>query len=159
MQILTYPVVEEGDHPIGIHGFAGVGLEILEIADNLFGEDGSLRLEGRDPVRVRLLEFGLDGLHVPLEISQIGLLIESGGLEPEGVDDIVDLSGTVFEGLLLVLSGGVGTCPGSVVNPGMRFSRIHSTDINIGARLDGDQGTVDFVGDIVDEFSKFPFVN
>ena len=80
---MTYPEIEEGDHPIGIHGFAGVVIIILEIANDLFGEIGSLLFKGRNSVRVLLLELGLDGLHVTLKVGQIGLLIESGGLESE----------------------------------------------------------------------------
>ena len=37
--------------------------------------------------------------------------------------------------------------------------RIHSTDIDISTRLDGDHGAVDFVGDIVNEFSESPCIN
>ena len=63
----------------------------------------------------------LDGLHVVLEISQIGLLVEYGGLESEGMDDVVDLTGSVFKGLILLLGRGVSTCPGSVINPETRL--------------------------------------
>lgn len=44
-----------------------------------------------------------------LEISQVGLLVELGGLETERVDDVVDLDNVVGHRLLGVLSGGVGT--------------------------------------------------
>lgn len=37
------------------------------------------------------------------------LLVKGGGLEAERVDNVVDLLGTVGEGLLLLLGGGVGT--------------------------------------------------
>ena len=118
--VLTYPIVEEGDHAIGIHGFTGVEFIILEIGDNLFSVGCSPLFEGLDPIGFRLLEFSLDGLHVTLEVSQIRLLVERGGLESEGVDDIINLRGSVLESLFLLLSRGIGTCPGSVTNTGMR---------------------------------------
>lgn len=44
-----------------------------------------------------------------LEVSQKGLLVEAGGLETERVNNVVDLDRLVFEGLLSLLGGGVGT--------------------------------------------------
>jgi len=38
------------------------------------------------------------------------LLVEGGRLETERVDNVVDLLGTRLEGLLNLLSRGVGTC-------------------------------------------------
>jgi len=63
----------------------------------------------------------LDSPHVALEISQVGLLVEYGGLESKGMDDVVDLAGSVFKGPILLLGGGVSTCPGSVINPETRW--------------------------------------
>lgn len=59
------------------------------------------------------------------------LLVERRGLETHGVDNVVDLLGTVGHGLLSLLGGGVGT------------------NVNITV-LDKDKGTVDLVGDVVD---------
>ena len=48
---MAYPVVEEGDHTIGIRGFAGVELEILEIGDDFFGVGLGSLFKGFDPIR------------------------------------------------------------------------------------------------------------
>jgi hypothetical protein len=118
---LTYPVVEEGDHAIDIHGFTSVELEILEVGNNLFGVGRGPLFKGFDPLGVIFPELSLDGLHVALEIAQIALLVEYGGLESEGVDNVVNLGGSFFKSLILLLSRGVGTCPGSVIDSGTRF--------------------------------------
>ena len=156
--VSTYPVVEEGNHPIWIHGFTDVKLEILEVGDNFLGVGRSSLFEGFDTFRLRLREFSLDCFHVALEISQIGLLVECGGLKSEGVDDVVNLSGCIVNSLFLLLSRGVSACPGSVVTPGTVL-RIHNTDVNISTRLDGNQGAVNLEDDIIDGFSEFPFIN
>lgn len=44
-----------------------------------------------------------------LKVGEVGLLVERGRLETERVDDVVDLSSTVVEGLLGLLGGSVGT--------------------------------------------------
>ena len=89
----TYPVVEEGNHAIRIHGFTGVEIEVLEVAKEFFGIGRGSLLKGFDAVRVDLLEFSLDCFHVTLDMNHIGLLVESSRLESEGVDNIVDLRG------------------------------------------------------------------
>ena len=122
--VSTYPVIEEDNHTIWIHGFTGEKLEIFEVGNNFLGICLSSLFEGFDTFRLRLLEFSLDCFHVALEIGQIGLLVECGGLESEGVDDIVNLNSTLFNALLLILSRGVSTCTGSVVNPGTRLKNL-----------------------------------
>lgn len=44
-----------------------------------------------------------------LEVGQVALLVEGGGLETERVDDVVDLDGGVLKTLIGLLSGSVGT--------------------------------------------------
>jgi hypothetical protein len=52
---------------------------------------------------------GVDGFAVPtLEVRQVRLLIERGALEPERVDNIVDLDRCVLNALLSLLGGRVG---------------------------------------------------
>ena len=43
-----------------------------------------------------------------LEVGEVGLLVELRRLKTEGVDDVVDRLRTLLEGILLLLSGGVG---------------------------------------------------
>lgn len=43
-----------------------------------------------------------------LEVAHVLLLVEAGGLIPEGVDNVVDLGGLVLVRLLGLLSGSVG---------------------------------------------------
>jgi hypothetical protein len=156
---LAYPVVEEDGHAVGIHRFTGVELEILESGKNLFGVSRGSLFKGIDPLRVCLLEFSLDGLHVALEMSHVALLVVwGGGLEPEGMDNIVDFDVSLLEGLLLFLSRGVSTCRNQWLIQ-KRGSRIHSTDVDVGARLDNDHRAINLIDDIVDEFSKSPSVN
>jgi hypothetical protein len=59
-------VVEEDDHTVGVHGLAGVELVVLEVANDLLGEAGSLGLELLDGGLVSALglESLLDRLHV-----------------------------------------------------------------------------------------------
>ena len=68
------------------------------------------------------------------------------------MDDVVNLGSLVVKRLLLVLSRGVSTCPGSVANPSTRL-RIHSTDVDISTGLDGNQGAFNLEDDIIDGFS------
>lgn len=44
-----------------------------------------------------------------LEVGQVALLVEAGGLETERVDDVVDLDLGILETLLGLLSGSIGT--------------------------------------------------
>jgi hypothetical protein len=44
-----------------------------------------------------------------LEMAEVGLLVELGRLETEGVHDVVDLDGTILETLIGFLSRGVGS--------------------------------------------------
>jgi hypothetical protein len=44
-----------------------------------------------------------------LKVGEVGLLVERGLVEAEGVDDINDLLGAIFGALFSFLSGGVGT--------------------------------------------------
>lgn len=56
-----------------------------------------------------------------LEVGEVALLVELGALETEGVDNVVDLDGSILELLLLLLSGGVGTnvdLDGALLNHG-----------------------------------------
>jgi hypothetical protein len=107
--LLTYPVVEEGNQAIGIHGFTSIELEILEISTDFLEVIRGPLFKGLDTIRVRLLELGLDGLHVALDVGNVALLVEPGALESEGMDDVVHLSGSLLKSILLILRGGVGT--------------------------------------------------
>jgi hypothetical protein len=76
------------------------------------------------------------------------------------VDNVVNLYASLFKGLFLLLSGGVCTCSGLIVNLIlMRRVGIHVTNINIGTGLEGDHGAVNLVDDIVDQFSDLPNMN
>ena len=44
-----------------------------------------------------------------LEVGEEGLFVERCLLETEGVDDVVDLCGALFQGIVAVLSRWVGT--------------------------------------------------
>lgn len=48
-------------------------------------------------------------MNTNLEVSEKGLLVKAGGLKAERVDDVVDLRRALLEGLVLLLSGRVGT--------------------------------------------------
>lgn len=97
---------------IGVHGLASVKLKVLEVGQELLLDVflGTL-LKGSNLLlrSALLLELGLDGLHVALEVDEVALLVERSGLETEGVDNVVDLDVGVLEGLLGLFSGGVGT--------------------------------------------------
>lgn len=67
-----------------------------------------------------------------LQIGKEALLVESGALETEGVDNVVDLDLGVVKLLLSLLSGGVGT------------------GVDLNGTL-GDHSTVDFVDNVLDE--------
>jgi hypothetical protein len=105
-------VVEEDDHAVGVHGLAGEELPVLERADNLLGEGLGTSLElldllVRGVVGLHLL---LDGLHVMLEGSKVGLLVEGGLVEAERVNNVDDGGGVILGTLVTtILSGGVGT--------------------------------------------------
>jgi hypothetical protein len=105
-------VVEKDNHAIGVHGLAGEELPVLEGADNLLGEGLSTSLELLDLLvgGVVGLHLLLDGLHVVLEGSKVGLLVEGGLVEAERVNN-VDNSGGVVLGTVVttIFSGGVGT--------------------------------------------------
>ncbi len=51
----------------------------------------------------------LRGKELTLEVSQVTLLVEAGGLETERVDDVVDLDLGILKTLVGLLSGSVGT--------------------------------------------------
>lgn len=51
----------------------------------------------------------LRGKELTLEVSQVALLVEAGGLETERVDDVVDLDLGILKTLVGLLSGSVGT--------------------------------------------------
>ena len=58
---------------------------------------------GQDFYSVRRMNSGY------LEISEERLFIEGGRLQPERVDNVVDLGSALLERILLILSRGVGT--------------------------------------------------
>jgi hypothetical protein len=127
-------VVEEDDHPIGVHGLAGEKLKVLELGeDDILGVRLGLGLELLDLILrlPDLLEMLLDGLHVPLQVGEIRLLVERSALKTERVDDVVDLDFRVLEGLLGLLGGRVGT------------------GVNLNGAL-GDHGAVGLVDDAID---------
>lgn len=101
-------VVEERNHAIGIHFFANVELIVLEVGNDLLCERGRALLEGGYSIGLALLELGLDCLHVSLEVREEGLFVERRRLETERVDNVVELRGTLLEGLIRLLGGGVG---------------------------------------------------
>ena len=175
--ILT--VVEKGDHAIRVHVLASVELVVLEVADDLLRVVGGALLEGGDTVRVGLGELGLDGLHVALrvdvsicggwnwvyagidtgsehggrshlEICQIGLFVELGRLEAEGVDDVVDLLGTVLNGLILLLLRRVRAWAGCQMGPRSRTQLRTNVDV---ALLDDNHLAVNLVDSVVDELA------
>ena len=69
--IVTY---EKSDHALRVHALSNVELVVLEVANNLLGELLSSLLESGDTLRLGLLEVLLDGLHVTLEVGEVGLL-------------------------------------------------------------------------------------
>lgn len=97
---------------IGVHGLAGVELQVLEHGEELVLDVGrGALLKGGDFLGglASLLHGSLDGLHVALEVDEVALLVERGALETERVDNVVDLDIGVLESLLGLLSGSVGT--------------------------------------------------
>ena len=104
------PVVQQHRHPIRVHALTREELVILEAANNLLGIGTSALLEGIDlGLRgVLLLEGHLDLLHVLLEMCEVGLLVEGGLVEAEGVHDVDDLLVGVVGALFGFLGGGVG---------------------------------------------------
>ena len=60
---------KEGDHSLGVHALSDVELVVLEVGNDLLGECLGVLLENGDSVGVGLLELGLDGLHVTLEVG------------------------------------------------------------------------------------------
>jgi hypothetical protein len=108
--ILT--VVKEDDHSIGVHGLAGVELELLEVGKELLLDIlGSAVLESLDLFlrSILLLEGGLNALHVTLEVGKVALLVEGGALETERADDVVDLDLCIIDFFFSLLSRSVGT--------------------------------------------------
>ena len=105
-------VVEEDDHAVRVHGLAGEELPVLEGANNLLGEGLSTSLELLDLIvgGAAGLHVVLDLLHVLLEVTEVGLLVEGGLVEAERVDNVDDGGGSILGTLVTtVLSGGVGT--------------------------------------------------
>jgi hypothetical protein len=135
--ILT--VVQHDDQAIDVHGLASIELEVLEVGDkSLLDVFLGALLESRDGVGIGtlLLELRLDGLHVALEVAQVGFLVERSRLETERVDNVVDLLGAFLEGLLGLLGGSVGT------------------DVNVSSATNGDHGAVTLVDDIIDQLDR-----
>ena len=66
---------EQGDHSLGVHALSDVELVVLEAADDLLGKVLCALLESRDSLRVGLGELGLNGLHVALEVGEVGLTL------------------------------------------------------------------------------------
>ena len=105
-------VVEENDHAVGVHGLAGEELPVLEGTDNLLGESLGTSLELLDLIIGSTLGLHvlLDLLHVLLEVTEVGLLVEGGLVEAERVDNVDDGGGGILSTLVTtILSGGVGT--------------------------------------------------
>lgn len=83
---------------------------VLEVGDDFLSVSSGSALEGINTIGLGLLQLGLNGLHVALEVSEEALFVELGGLETERVDNVVDLGSTVLNSILLVLGGRVSTC-------------------------------------------------
>lgn len=64
---------KENDHSLGVHALSDVELVVLEVTDNLLGKVLGALLESGNSVGVGLLELCLDGLHVTLEVGEVGL--------------------------------------------------------------------------------------
>lgn len=83
------------------HGLGGVELVVVELGEDALGEGlGSLH-EVSDAVGVGLLQVGLNGGHVTLEVRSVGLLVEGGGLQVVAVLQVVDGLGICWEGGIL----------------------------------------------------------
>jgi len=72
------------------HGLSGVELIFGEVAEDALGEGLSSLHEVSNTLGVGLLEVGLDGTHVGLQVSTIGLLVEGGGQEMVAIFEVVD---------------------------------------------------------------------
>lgn len=70
-----------------------------------------------------------------LEVGKEGFFVENGGLETEGVDNVVDLGLTLLERFASLLRGRVGT------------------DVDIVSRANDDHRAVDLVDNSIDFFS------
>jgi hypothetical protein len=108
----VFAVVHEDDHAVGVHGLSGVELPVLEGTDDLLGESLGTSLELLDLFLrgVSGLHLLLDGLHVLLEVAEVGLLVEGGLVEAEVVDNVDDGGGGILSALVAtILSRGVGT--------------------------------------------------
>lgn len=64
---------KQSNHAIRVHALSDVELKVLEVGNNLLCESLCTLLECGDSLRVGFLELGLDGLHVALEVGQVGL--------------------------------------------------------------------------------------
>lgn len=82
---------------------------ILEVGDNFLSVRRCVLLEDRNSVGIRRLKVLLDGLHVPLEVAEVLLLVERGLLETERMHNVDDLLSAVLEGLGLLLGRGVSS--------------------------------------------------
>jgi hypothetical protein len=131
--ILT--IIQQQDHGVRVHALADKELKVLEAADNLLGVAAGLGLKVLDLVvggAIRL-ERLLDLLHVGLEVGEVRLLVEAGGLQPEGVRDVVDRLGAVLD----------------VVVGGLLARRVRA-NVHVHALADGDGLALDLVHDAVD---------
>ena len=54
--------------------------------------------------------FGPKNVQHHLEVNQEGFLVKAGGLETEGVDDVVDLRSTLLESFICLLGRRVRAC-------------------------------------------------
>lgn len=83
------------------HGLGGVELVVIELTKDTLGEGlGSLH-EFSNTLGVGLLEMGLDGSHVLLKVSSVGLLIERSGGQVVTILQVVDGLGVRLKGSLL----------------------------------------------------------
>jgi hypothetical protein len=103
-------VVQQHNHRIRIHRLSSEELIVLEVCNDLLGVGGSSLFESGDLGLggVALLEGLLDLLHVLLEVGEVGLLVEGGFVEAEGVDHVDNLRGAVFGAFFGFFGGGVG---------------------------------------------------
>jgi len=103
------PVVQQHRHAIRVHALTREELVILEASNNLLSVGTSALLESVNlGLRgVLLLQGRLDLLHVLLEMCEVGLLVERGLVQAEGVDDVDDLLGRVLDTLLGFFGRGI----------------------------------------------------
>lgn len=123
--------VTKNNHTVGVHGLTSVKLKVLELGDNLLSVGLSTLLKSGSLLRV--LNLGLDSLHVRLEVGKVSLLVEGSGLETERVDNVENSLGTIFKVLTSLLSRGI------------------STDIDISTLLNNNLGSVNLEGDTVND--------